>query len=240
MGEFMIGIDPVTLASMVVLAGYKPECPSHDPTQINITPVSEKVKYDISQSLKDIQRYDTDTVDPYSFHGQSITQAFMRGSVGMGYNIEFSTSTNPNNGVSCMWYKAINIEIKVDPTIVVAKEIYHDACMRKAVIGHELKHVKVDREVVNKYAKSIGSKLMSGLKSRGFTAGPFNAERAPEVKAKMVRVVSQIVEFEKEKMDLERRERQLRVDTLEEYERVDDQCPNFQKKKDVIYADILQ
>ncbi len=63
----MIGVDPVTLASMVVLAGYKPECPAHDPTQINITPISEKVKYDKSQSLKELQRYDTDTIDPYSF-----------------------------------------------------------------------------------------------------------------------------------------------------------------------------
>ncbi len=236
----MIGVDPVTLASMVVLAGYKPECPAHDPTQINITPISEKVKYDKSQSLKELQRYDTDTIDPYSFHGQSITQAFMKGSVGMGYNIEFSTSTSSRSGVSCMWYKTINVEIKVDPTIVVAKEIYHDPCMRKAVIGHELKHVKVDREVVNKYAKSIGKKLMKELKSRGFTAGPFDSTRTAEVKAKMLRVVSQIIDLENEKMSLERRERQMQVDTLEEYESVDDKCPHFEKKKAVIYADILK
>ena len=236
----MIGIDPVTLASMVVLAGYKPECPAHEPTKINITPISEKVKYDTSQSLKQLQQYDTDTIDPYSFHGHSITQAFMKGAVGMGYKINFSTWTMPKAQVSCMWYKEINVEIKVDPTIVVAKEIYNDPCMRKAVIGHELKHVKVDREVVNKYANSIGKKLMKELNSRGFTAGPFYTERTEDVRAKMLRVVGQIVDLEEEKMNLERRERQIAVDSVEEYESVDDKCPGFEKKKAVIYADILQ
>ena len=236
----MIGIDPVTLATMTILAGYTPQCPVHEPTKINIKPVSEKIKYDKNQSLKDIQSYDTDTIDPYSFHGQSITQAFMKGSVGIGYQVKFAGSSSPKTGVSCMWYKEINVEIKVDPTIVIAKEIYHDPCMRKAVIGHEHKHVQVDRVIVNKYAKSIGRKLMSGLESRGFTAGPFDGARAGEIKEKMLRVVSQIIDLEDQKMDLERREKQLEVDTLEEYESVDDKCPFFEKKKAVIYSDILQ
>lgn len=236
----MIGIDPVTLISMTVLAGFTPECPAHEPTKINIKPVSKKIKYDTSQSLKELQKYDTDTIDPYSFHGHSITQAFMKGGVGISSEVKFAGQSVPRYGVSCLWYDEINIEIKVDPTIVVAKEIYHDPCMRKAVIGHELKHVQVDRKIVNKYAKTIGQKLMAELKTRGFTAGPFKTERAEDVRQKMIRVVSQIIELEDQKMHLDRREQQLKVDTLEEYERVDDQCPAFEKKKKALYADILQ
>lgn len=236
----MIGVDPVTLASMLVLAGYKPECPTHEPTKINVTPVSEKLKYDVSKTLKELQARKTNTIDPYSFHGQSVTQAYMKGSVGLGYNISFSSSTNPRNNITCMWYKDINIKIKVAPTIVIAKEIYNHPCMRGAVIGHELKHVKVDRAVVNKYAKSIGKRLMSELKSRGFTAGPFSTDRIEEVKAKMSRVVAQIIELEERKMDLERRERQIAVDSREEYDRVDDKCPDFKKNKNSLYADIFQ
>ncbi len=152
----------------------------------------------------------------------------------------FAGQSIPQYGISCMWYDEINVTIKVDPTIVIAKEIYHDPCMRNAVIGHELKHVQVDRIIVNKYAKIIGQKLMTELKSRGFTAGPFASEREEEVRAKMGRVVQQIVDHESEKMNLERREMQRNVDTLEEYESVDDQCPAFERKKADIYADALK
>ncbi len=236
----MIGIDPITITSMVVLAGYKPECPIHEPTKINITPVSEKIKYDVSQSLKDLQQYDLDTVDPYGFHGKSITRAFMNGSVGLSYEMNFASQSIPEYNISCQWYDQINVKIEVAPTIVVAKEIYHDPCMRNAVIGHELKHVQVDRVIVNKYAKIIGQKLFTELKSRGFTAGPFASERAEEVREKMMHVVSQIIGLEQEKMNLERREKQREVDTIEEYESVDDKCPAFEKKKAGIYADVLQ
>ncbi len=236
----MFGIDPVTITSMLVLAGYKPECPTHEPTKINITPISEKIKYDVSQSLKELQQYDMDTVDPYGFHGTSITRAFMNGSVGLSYEMTFASQPIPEYKISCQWYDQINVKIEVAPTIVVAKEIYHDPCMRKAVIGHELKHVQVDRVIVNKYAKIIGQKLFSELSSRGFTAGPFASEREEEIRNKMMHVVSQIIDLEQEKMNIERREQQRAVDTLKEYERVDDQCPEFKKKKASVYADILK
>lgn len=235
----MFGVDPLSITSMIILAGYQPECPAHDPTKINVTPVSEKVKYDFSQSLKQLQTYRTDTIDPYSFHGRSITQAFMKGGVSIAANVSFKAVQSKFEGYVCVWYDEINVEIKVDPTIVMAKEIYHDPCMRKAVIEHELKHVKVDRLVLNKYSKSIGNRLMNDIKSRGFTAGPLAIDRIEEVKEKMSHVVRQIIDLEDQKMDIERRERQLQVDTRDEYDRVDDQCPHFEKKKSIIYADLL-
>ena len=234
----MLGIDPLTIPSMIILAASS-GCPKHEPTKINIVPKTAEVKYDYSQSLKQIQQYTTDTVDPYGFHGQTITQGFMKGQIELRHKIRFGQVKNARFGLACIWYNDITVEITIDPTIVIARELYQDRCMRNAILGHELKHVRVDREIVNKYAKSMGQKLLSALKSRGFDAGPFEISRINEVSRKMQTVVKQILELEYKKMGIERQERQRAVDSLEEYNSVDDKCPAFQKRKQQLYGALL-
>ena len=236
----MFGIDPVTVSSLLILAGNVATCPAHEPTKINIIPRTEKVKYDYKQTLKAIQSYSTDTVDPYGFHGTTITQGFMKGTVQLEHGIKFAHYVDKRYGFVCIWYDEITVKLHIDPTIVIAKELYQDKCMRKAIVGHELKHVRVDREIVNKYAKSMGGKLVQALTSRGFSAGPMKIERAKEVSQKMQRVVGQILALEDQKMSIDRQERQREVDSLEEYNSVDDKCPGFQKKKEKLYSDLLR
>ncbi len=237
----MIGFDPVTLSSLLILAASSvAECPDHAPTKINVIPHTAKVKYDYSQSLEQIQAYQTDTVDPYSFHGKTITQGFMKGQIELRHKMTLGKSENQRHGYGCLWYDTIDIELNIDPEIVIAKELYRDKCMRDSIIEHELKHVRVDREVVNKYANSIGQRVFTALKSRGFSVGPFEIWRMEEVQGKMERVINQILELEYKKLGIERQERQRAVDSLEEYESVDDKCPGFEKKKSTLYKNAFK
>lgn len=235
----MIGFDPLMVSSLLILAsGAGDSCPRHDPAEINIIPRTEEVQYDTSQTLAELQGYQMDTVDPYAFHGTTVTQAFMRGKIRVEQAIKLAHSQNRKRDLSCLWYDTIEVTLHIDPTIVVAREIYNDHCMRKAVIDHELKHVRVDREIVNKYANVIGQKLLSELQSRGFSAGPIPSDRVEEVSEKMQRVVKQILELETQKMSIDRQERQREVDSLGEYESVDAQCPAFEKKKQKLYGNL--
>ncbi len=238
----MIGIDPLTISSLLILAGASTSaiCPKPKPTKINIVPYTAKVKYDYHKSLKQIQNYSTDTVDPYGFHGQTITQGFMKGQIELRHKIKFGQIKNKHYGIACAWYNEITVNINIDPTIVIAKELYRDKCMRKAILDHELKHVRVDREIVNKYSKIMGDKLMNALRSRGFSAGPFELKRMNEVTYKMQKVVQQVLELEYKKLGIEREERQREVDSLGEYNKVDSKCPNFQKKKQKLYSSLLR
>ncbi len=235
----MFGIDPVTLSSMLILAGNVIQCPAHEPTKIEVIPHTAKVKYDYSQSLEQIQAYQTDTIDPYSFHGHTITQGFMRGQIELRHKITFGTIKNSSLGYGCLWYNTIRIELDIDPSIVIAKELYDDKCMREAIIEHEMKHVYVDRKIVNQYAKSIGQRVFSALKKRGFSVGPFAIERMEEIQGKMQRVVAQILDLEYKKLGITRKERQQAVDSLEEYQRVDDECPEFKERKDELYQNAV-
>ncbi len=234
--NFMLGVDPLTFSTLLVLAGTKLTCPSHEPTKINIIPRTEEVKYDYSKPLRDIQNYNLDTVDPYAFHGTTVTQALMRGQIELKMKTSFGQAEFQRFGYSCIWYKDITVELFIDPTIIIAKELYNDSCMRKALLEHELKHVRVDREIVNKYAKTMGTKIFEALKSRGFSVGPVPSDRLGEISTKMQKVVHQILDLEYKKLGIERAERQRAVDSLGEYESVDDKCPSFEKKKKALYS----
>ncbi len=238
----MLGLDPITLTSVLILVGAQSSCPSQTQTQINVIPMTQDVKYDYNQSLKKIQQYSMDTVDPYGFHGQTITQGFMQGQVELKHKVEFKSITTPEYGpeYGCIWYDEIKVEIEIDPKIVIANELYRDPCMRNAITRHELKHVRVDREVVNKYSKTIGAKLLKELSARGYASGPIPIKHIKNTQQRMARVVQQIISHEYQKLILERRERQGQVDSLEEYESVDDKCPAFNRKKKKIYSNALR
>ncbi len=235
----MLPVDPLTLSTLLILAGTKPNlCPVPPPTKINMLPSTAEISFDTTQTLAQLQGYSMDTVNPYGFHTATITQAFMKGQIVRKYEVKLDHKFLEKYNAYCLWYEDITVRIEIAPTIVIAKELYKDLCMRKALIGHESKHVMVDRQVVNDYAKSIGQKLYSDLKSRGFSAGPIPAEYGQETVNRMQKVVIQILELEFQKMDIDRMERQRAVDNLEEYESVDKKCESFRIHNAKLYESL--
>ncbi|GJL84257.1 MAG: hypothetical protein DHS20C02_00320 [Micavibrio sp.] len=205
------------------------------PAKINVIPKAEETKYDYSQTMAELQQYSIDTIDPYGFHGVSATQGFMRGGVKMLPQVKLGHKFFPKYGnAACIWYESIDITITLDPTIVLAKEIYKDKCMRKAVGDHEREHVKIDRMMANKYSKIMGRKVYDALAERGFIAGPVSPDQAQGMADRMQKVVQQIVAHEFKKMDLERIEKQRDFDNLGEYESVSAQCPKFEYTEEML------
>lgn len=224
----MIGFDPLTAASLLILAAGNPSvCPEPPMTKINVLPRTKDVKYNFESSMAELQAQEVDTIDPYGFHDVTMTQGFMQGQIKMTPKVKVDYEFISGNKAACLWYKTIDIEIEIDPTIVLAKEIAKDKCMKSAVLEHEMKHVKVDRQIVNKYAQIMGKKVYDALVERGFKVGPIQQEYAQETMNKMHKVVYQIVEHEYQKMAIERTELQRAVDNLKEYESVNALCPNY-------------
>lgn len=222
----MLGIDPLTISSLLVLAASGAgQCIPAKATEINVIPSSKEVVYDTSQTLAQLQGKQIDTINPYGFHGVSQTQGYMSGSIRMTPSVKIDYTQDPQTGELCIWYDTVDIKIEIEPTIVIAKEVYADRCKKKAVMDHELKHVQADREIVNKYSKIMGKKVFDGLKKRGFKVGPVPAANGQGIADRMQETVIQIVGHEYKKMDLERAEVQGAIDSLEEYERVSSLCP---------------
>jgi hypothetical protein len=220
--------DPLTLGSLLILAANQaPTCTIPAPARINVTPKTAEVKIDSSRNMESIAQEQVDTINPYGYDKVSHTSAFMHGELKMMPRIDVEYKYIPEYSAVCLWYKSVDIIIEIDPSIVIAKEVYADPCMRKHVLGHEMKHVKVDRQIVNKYAQIMGKKVFDGLQARGFVAGPIKGEHGQATMDRMHQTVKQIVELEYRKMSIERQELQQGVDSLDEYESVSAACPDF-------------
>ncbi len=234
----MAGIDLLVTGTLLVLAANNPQparqpanlCPFVKTAEISVVPSTKDIRYDSSKSLAQMQSTEIDTINPYSFSGVTVTQAYMEGTVGMKAEIKLGSQYDRRTGGVCIWYDKISVPMVIDPTIHIAKEVYADPCLREETIEHEMKHVNVDRRVVNKYAKILGREIYAALEERGFRAQPVAPENAQAMADRMQTVIRQIIEFEYKKMDIERIEEQRKVDTLAEYERLSKLCPESQKK----------
>ncbi len=220
--------DPLTAGTLLILAaGGQELCQMEQPTNIDIRPSTEKVEFVTHLSLADLQQQETDTLNPYGSGTQSVTQGFAQGRISMKAEIKLDLKPLPKYRAACIWYDTISVKFSIDPAVYIAKEVYKDRCMKKAVMDHEMKHVMADRKLVNRYSQIMGQKIMTGLKARGFMAGPVKAEAAQATADQMRRTAEQIIETEFQRMQLDRTDMQRAIDSLEEYERVSALCPDF-------------
>lgn len=226
-------------ASAVRAAGSG-ACDMAPPTRINVLPETAEITYDYSQRLAKIQEAQIDTVDPYGIHSNSITQGFMEGQISMKREVEMDYKVVNGGRDVCLWYKTINVHIHIDPKIVIAKEVKSDRCMYDAVLEHEHKHIDVDREIVDAAAQEIGKDLYDGLSVSGFVVGPISTDQAKSTAKTMVGRVMDITQKNYTRMAAARAQAQGHVDTLEEYERVKALCPDFHRRKALLYKNALR
>lgn len=236
----MLRLGLITLLSFLIATqarAAEPRCSLPAPTKIDIDVRSEKLKYDVSRPMAALQGIDTNTIDPYGTHnGTSVTQGYMEGGVNVASSASVGTLVYPGKRVGCVWFDTVEVTLTVDPTIVLAKEVNADKCMRSAVLAHEKKHVNVDRRVLNLYAEKLGKNLHAALEKQGFIIGPIPESTIENTAKAMQRHVFKIVEREREKMDAERMKRQQAVDTKEEYDKVSALCPDFKAPEEAVKA----
>jgi hypothetical protein len=221
--------DPLTAGTLLVMATASGHqlCQMPKPTEIEVIPHASPVEFDYSQSLEDLQGIETDTIDPLAFNGISIHQGYMKSSIRVQPHIKLGTRVYQAYDAVCVWYDTITIDIEIDPTITIAREVADDDCMGEAVRNHEMKHVRALRKVVNKYADSMGREVYEQLKERGFVAGPAPQKHAEQIADRMYKTVEQVIELEYKKMEIENAEAQGQIDSREEYEYISGLCPDF-------------
>ncbi len=217
----------MTFSLVLPAYGHASGCVMPAPTKINVIPSTKPVVYDYNQSLQNIQEIETDTKNPYGLHAMTITQGFMKGQIQFTPKVKLDFAVVPQSRSVCLWYEEIDLRIEIDPTIVIGREVASDPCMKAAVIDHEHKHVTADREVVNKYAQRMGTRIYQRLKEHGFVVGPIDAKEAQEAADRMHNVVHAVLKVEYAKMEQERAMAQQRIDSREEYNRVAKLCPKF-------------
>lgn len=195
---------------------------------INITPITKKIQYDMSKTSAQLTAMKSDTISPYGLNIDTTTGGLRHDQPSMEYEIKYDILTNTRNQTFCISYNQIDISIKLQPKIYIAKEYNVGKC-GKMVLGHEKKHVTTDRWVTEKYAKKMGKAVQQALKSTS-VSGPFPVARLEEIQEAMSQYIQSATDTVKLQMTNEMNIRQQHVDTLEEYERVSAYCTESAQK----------
>jgi hypothetical protein len=219
----LFGLE-LTAVSLLHLASYQIECNIKKPPEINVLPSKSNITYDHSKTINDLNNYDIDTISPYGPGAETNVNGLMSGEISFEQKIQLATETYSQLGQGCLYINKIDISVNIDPTIYIAKEIKKGTCKYDSVMKHEKKHVKVDKIIVNRLVKRVGVTLYNDITLNGASFGPYRIEDFPKEQQKINERISKIVQEQVDIMNKERKTAQQTVDSLVEYERVDNEC----------------
>ncbi len=198
-------------------------CKPSSYAKIQVKTSTDEILWDYSKSEKDLNKFKIDTVNPYGKNVITDVGGLMQGGIMMQEQMRFSTLTSSRVQQICYWYDEIVVTLHIKPTIFIAREFPRGSCKHNAIREHELKHVEVDREIVNKYAGLLG-KSVQEIANRKTIYGPYHVAQSKEVEAFLKGQLTAALKRYSSEMDDERKERQQQIDSLAEYERVNKMC----------------
>ena len=191
--------------------------------KIDVKTSTDQVNWDYSKSEKDLNRFKIDTVNPYGNNIITDVGGLMQGGIELAERMSFRNITNNRMGQVCYWFDTVTVTLHIKPTIFIASEFPQGTCKHNAIRDHELKHIQVDREIVNKYAALIGKAVKDEL-DRQAVYGPYKVAQAKEVEKYMTGRLESVLKYYSAMMSDERKRRQQVVDSLNEYESVNKAC----------------
>lgn len=221
----MIGLDYV-MVGYLQMAGFSPKCELKKAPEITVAGTGATVNVDESRNISQLDMFKPNIgKSVYGDNVESHIEGLTKGSIKLSGQYEFATETYPAVNQACLYVSKVRIEINLEPTVYIAREYAKGTCHYNAVMGHEKKHIDADRFVVNKYTKILVKAVNNTLKHIGYAQGPFSAAQLPAVQKKIDTIVSSVISQYSENMINERNRLQSKIDTIQEYARVDKMCP---------------
>jgi hypothetical protein len=196
-----------------------PKAPS-----ISVTPQSDEIAYDFDRSSRELTVMKGGPAE--SAMGVDVTTGGLRVDQPMvAVNVRYGMADYPSLRQGCVWYDSATVNITLRPHIFIAKEYNVPGPCRDAIMAHELHHVDVDREMMNKYSYVMGEAVKKAVDDTG-GIGPFaDGEIDAQGQALIDKVTQAVREAEIPLRD-EMTARQADVDSPAEYKRVSAICNN--------------
>lgn len=195
---------------------------------IQVLPKTADIRYDYSRTTEQLTSMGSNTVNPYAANLDTTTGGLRADAAKIASNIKMGTQTYPALNVGCIWYDSIIVNISLSPVIYIAREYQQEPC-KSAIIEHEIRHVSVDRDVMNKYALEIGRAIQSSVNQAG-ALGPFNAQEMPRHQDRLIKHIQSAIDSQQLMLEKEMRTRQGQIDSIEEYQRVSNICKDVLRK----------
>ena len=132
--------------------------------------------------------------------------------------------TTPTADGHCYWVESIDVVIRFRSLdIFIASEYRRDSCAYRAILSHERDHVRVAREQLNRFAPKFRQALHSP--DVPSPANPKFTTRPP--KAEIEKLVEGLIAPVFEQLNATMANAQARLDTPEEYARIQARCSDW-------------
>ena len=179
---------------------------------------------DHAHSRDALKQFNISTASPYA-HGSAVhVNGVMRGSISVETKSMLAWQRTSDGKENCFWYDRVNLLLKLDPTIYVAQEIPQGSCLYREVLAHEYKHYSVDYAIAKDYQVLFQDELERFLQQTPFV-GPFPENEKQQAQDMLAKQLEARIKVIHERLNTERINRQGAVDSLAEYERVAQACP---------------
>ena len=210
-------------AGVLVMAADLVRCDVPRSPQIYVRPKAYPTKFNHNRTIADLSAKDTDTISPYPSHAVTQTGGITESKIELTMNMQFKVQSYPSLGVGCIFFDRIDVVLQIDPTVYIAKDYKRRSCKYREVLEHELKHVRVDKQIANKYARRMGEALRLSINDKP-GRGPYPVDRLPEIQNAMQEYVGSVIKTQQSLLEEDRFRQQQAIDTFEEYERIRKAC----------------
>ena len=192
-------------------------------TVIHVTLETPEPTINHDKTRDALRDFSVSTKSPYGENNSTHVNGLMRGPVELKTNMTIAWQSDGQHQQNCFWYRTINLTLRLKPTIYVAKEIPEGTCYYNAIIEHEMKHVEVDRGLIRDYQNILYDKVEDFVQQNGtIDHSPVGNEEIAQ--KKLMKNMENVVRDIHGHMRDERIDRQAKIDTLQEYNRVSEQC----------------
>jgi len=193
------------------------ECDSYPDVPVNITPRFDEPSYDYSASIADITALASDA--HHTIH-EGMTLGLTRYEPVLEFRVPVKGVRLPD-GLACAHVDHVDVTVGYrNVTVYVANEIPQGTCGFDEVMGHEMKHIAVNRQLLDEYAPRISAELAAYLKQNGVFREVDGDYAVAVLHEKLQSIIRNIVTD----MTTENQARQHDVDTPAEYRRVSMSC----------------
>ncbi|MFH1157666.1 MAG: hypothetical protein V1721_02085 [Pseudomonadota bacterium] len=141
------------------------------------------------------------------------------------FHVSFNTLTD-QSGNQCLYIDKATLAITYSPAVFVSSDILDLACTYQTTQEHEWQHISIDLAAMQEYIPHIKMDMLLYLRDLGYQGfGPYRQYETPKHVKELTHQLDKASEPMVENLREVRRERQRSIDTLENYKRESEKCP---------------
>ena len=133
-----------------------------------------------------------------------------------------TTASGPPNGPACIWPSVISVKLSTAPVIYV--DVSHGECRKAVALEHEMGHVAIDRQVIDRYIPIVRNHVALLAEAIGSVPAP-SYDGLAAARGRIEDKINALLAVIDDSLVADRAAAATAHDSPEEYLRVSRACP---------------